>query len=161
MSLDIVLYLLAGLIALIGFVGIVLPALPGLPLVFAGMLLAAWVGDFQHIGLATVVTLGILAVLAQGLDLLAGVVGAQRVGASGKGLLGAALGAVAGLFFGIPGLIIGPFIGATVGEIAHGRALDVASRVGLGTWIGMIIGAVVKLGLGGLMLGIFVLALVI
>lgn len=159
MTLDILLYVAAGLMVAVGFLGIVLPALPGLPLAFAGMLLAAWTGGFEAISPATIVVLGVLALLAQSLDFLAGLFGAQRVGASRHGLAGAALGTLAGLFFGLPGLIIGPFVGAVAGEIAHGRALGLASKVGLGTWIGMVVGAVVKLALGGLMLGVFVLAL--
>lgn len=158
MALDILLYVIAGLIMVIGLIGIVLPVLPGLPLVFAGMLLAAWVDGFQFVGVTTVVIVGVLALIAQSLDLLAGVLGAQQVGASRQGLIGAATGTLLGLFLGLPGLVLGPFIGAIAGEILHGRGLGVASGVGLGTWVGMMIGAVVKLGLGGLMLGLFVLA---
>ena len=44
------LYALAALLVLVGLIGVVLPALPGLPLVFAGMLLAAWADGFEEIG---------------------------------------------------------------------------------------------------------------
>ena len=159
MTAQILLYVLAALLMVIGFLGVVLPALPGLPLVFAGMWLAAWVGGFETISVTTVVVLGILALLAQLLDFVAGLLGAHRVGASRAGLVGAALGTVVGLFFGLPGLILGPFIGAVLGEIRHGRELGLASRVGVGTWVGMIVGAVAKLALGGLMLGWFIWAL--
>lgn len=156
---EIALYVLSAVLMLIGFIGVVMPALPGLPLVFAGMLLAAWVGEFEQISLTSVVVLGVLAALAQILDFVAGLLGAQRVGASRAGLIGAAIGTLVGLFFGLPGLLLGPFIGAVAGEIVHGRELGLASRVGVGTWIGMIIGAVAKLAIGGIMLGWFVLAL--
>lgn len=160
MSWDILLYILAALLMVVGFLGVVLPALPGLPLVFVGMLLAAWVGDFAAISVTSVIVLGGLALMAQLIDFIAGVLGAQRVGASRAGLIGAAIGTVIGIFFGLPGLLLGPFIGAVVGEVAHGRAVGLASRVGVGTWIGMIVGAVAKLAIGGLMLGWFITALV-
>ena len=53
------LYVLAGLLVLVGLAGVVLPALPGLPLVFAGMLLAAWVDHFQTVGPIPLVILGV------------------------------------------------------------------------------------------------------
>ncbi len=160
MPLDILLYVIAALLMVIGFLGVVLPALPGLPLVFVGMLLAAWVGDFVTISATSTIVLGVLALLAQLIDFIAGILGAQRVGASRSGLIGAAIGTVIGIFFGLPGLLLGPFLGAVVGEVAHGRAIGLASKVGVGTWIGMIVGAVAKLAIGGLMLGWFVTALV-
>ena len=48
-------YVVAAVLALVGLAGVILPALPGLPLVFAGMLVAAWAGDFQRIGPVTLV----------------------------------------------------------------------------------------------------------
>ena len=152
-------YALAGLLIVAGLAGTVLPALPGLPLVFAGMLLAAWVGDFQRIGGWTVGLLALLTALALGVDALAGLLGAKRVGASTMALLGAAIGSIVGLFFGILGLIIGPFAGAFLGELAHSRQAGLAAKVGVGTWLGMVVGGIVKLGLAFVMLGVFLLAL--
>ena len=77
-------YLIATALIVIGLVGTVLPALPGLPLVFAGMLLAAWAGDFQQVGIPMLVVLGLLTVLSLGIDLGATALGAKRVGASRK-----------------------------------------------------------------------------
>lgn len=159
MDLTTLLYALSALLIVIGLAGTVLPALPGLPIVFAGMLLAAWVGDFQLIGGWTVALLALLTVAAMGLDFIAGLLGAKRVGASKLALLGAALGTVAGLFFGLPGLIVGPFVGAVLGELVHGRNAGIAAKVGLGTWLGMAFGAIVKLTLAFVMLGVFLFAL--
>lgn len=153
------LYALSALLIVLGLAGSILPALPGLPVVFAGMLLAAWVGDFQQVGGWTVALLGLLALFALGFDIVAGLLGAKRVGASRLALLGAAVGTVAGLFFGLPGLILGPFIGAVAGELVHGRNAGIAARVGVGTWLGMVLGAVVRVTLGFTMLGVFLLAL--
>jgi uncharacterized protein YqgC (DUF456 family) len=151
-------YALAVILVLVGIAGVILPALPGLPLVFAGMLLAAWAGDFQQIGWVTLVVLGLLTLLSVGVDFFATLVGAKRVGASKKALLGAVLGTFAGLFFGPVGLFAGPFVGALLGELWHGREIGQAAKVGLGTWLGILLGTVLKLGLAFAMLGLFAFA---
>ncbi|MBP6596326.1 MAG: DUF456 domain-containing protein [Arenimonas sp.] len=153
------LYLVSGALIVIGLLGTVLPVLPGLPLMFAGMLLAAWAGQFQHIGAWTLTAMAVLVLLSIAVDVAASIVGAKRVGASNKALVGAGLGGFVGLFFGIPGLLAGPFLGAAAGEMAHGREWRAASKVGLGTWLGLALGAVLKVGLAFSMLAIFCLAL--
>ena len=158
MELQSLYYVLAVILVLVGFAGVILPAMPGLPLVFAGMLLAAWAGDFQQIGWVTLVVLGLLTLLSVGVDFFATLVGAKRVGASRKALLGAVLGTFAGLFFGPIGLFAGPFVGALLGELWHGREIGQAAKVGLGTWLGILLGTVLKLGLAFAMLGLFAFA---
>ena len=158
-----ILYLLAFTLALIGMAGIILPALPGLPLVFAGMLLAAWTDGFEHVGPWPLVILGVLTALSFAVDFWATAVGAQRVGASRSALVGTVVGTFAGLFFGLPGLFIGPFAGAVTGELISLRRLQAtdlgqATRVGVGTWIGIALGVALKLALAVLMLAIFALA---
>jgi uncharacterized protein YqgC (DUF456 family) len=70
-------------------------------------------------------------------------------------MAGAMIGTFAGLFFGLPGLIIGPFIGALAGELSLRRNLGAAGRAGFGVWLGLLIGTVVKLGLVAAAIGIF------
>lgn len=151
-------YGLAALLVLVGLVGVVLPALPGLPLVFAGMLLAAWAGGFEQIGTATLVVLGVMTAVSFAIDFWATAHGASRVGASRKALVGAVLGTFAGLFFAPIGLLVGPFLGALVGELLHGRAFRQAAKVGFGTWLGIVLAVVLKLGLAFAMLGVFAFA---
>lgn len=152
------LWIVALLLMIVGALGIVLPALPGVPLMFAGMVLAASIDDFQRIGWLTLTILGLLTVIAFIVDFAASALGAKRVGASARAIWGAIAGTIVGLFFGIPGLVFGPFIGAVIGEITvHGR-IDRAGRVGLATWVGLIFGTLFKLAIGFSMLGIFVLA---
>lgn len=158
MELQSLYYALAVILVLVGVAGVILPALPGLPLVFAGMLLAAWAGDFQQIGWVTLVVLGLLTLLSIAADLFATMVGAQRVGASKKALLGTVIGTFAGLFFMPVGLLAGPFIGALLGELWHSREIGQAAKVGLGTWLGILLGTVLKLGLAFAMLGLFAFA---
>lgn len=158
MELQTLYYVLAVILVLIGMAGVILPALPGLPLVFAGMLLGAWAGGFEQVGWIPLVILGALTVLSVAVDFFATVVGAKRVGASRKALLGAVIGTFAGLFFGPIGLFAGPFVGALLGELWHGREIGQAAKVGLGTWLGILLGTVLKLGLAFAMLGLFAFA---
>lgn len=151
-------YVLAAVLIVVGLAGVILPALPGLPLVFVGMLLAAWAGDFQQIGWVGLTALGLLTLLSVAVDFFAALVGARRVGASRKALLGAVFGTFAGLLFGPIGLFAGPFVGALLGELWHGRELRQATKVGFGTWLGIVLGVVLKLGLAFAMLGLFVFA---
>ena len=151
-------YVLAAVLVVVGLAGVVLPALPGLPLVFAGLLLAAWAGGFEQIHVATVVVLGLLTLLSFAVDFWATAHGARRVGASRKALVGAVLGTFAGLFVFPPfGLFVGPFAGALLGELWHGRELRRAAKVGFGTWLGILLSVVLKLGLAFAMLGLFAL----
>jgi len=159
MSWDLLWYVLAGLLIVVGIVGTVLPVLPGLPLAFAGMLLVAWVDDFQHIGVGMVVLLGLLAALAMVVDFLASLLGAKRLGASKRALFGAALGTLVGLFFGIPGLLLGPFVGGLLGELVAGSSVRRSAHIGFGAWLGFVVGSVMKITLAFSMLGVFLLAL--
>lgn len=158
MDLQALYYVLAGVLILVGIAGTVLPALPGLPLVFIGMLLAAWAGDFRQVGWFVLVVLGLMTLLSMGIDLLATAAGAKRVGASRLAVTGALVGTLAGLFFGLIGVFVGPFVGALVGELVHGREVRKAARVGFGTWLGIALGVVLKLGLAFAMLGLFAFA---
>ncbi len=154
-------FILAGVLIVVGLIGSVLPVLPGVPLVFAGMLLAAWADGFAHVGVFTLTLLGALCVLALLVDFVAGLLGARRVGASKYALWGAMLGTVVGIFFGLPGLVLGPFLGALAGELRAGSRMDHAARVGIGTWLGLLFGTLAKIALCFTMLGVFALAFVI
>ena len=157
------LYICALVLILLGIAGILLPALPGIPLVFLGLLLAAWVDGFLHIGWPTLSLLALLTLLSLILDFWATTHGAKRLGASKTAVLGALMGTIVGLFFALPGLLFGPLIGALLGELFHQRSLKLpalgqATRVGFGTWLGIALGLALKLGLAFSMLGIFALA---
>jgi uncharacterized protein YqgC (DUF456 family) len=151
-------WILAIALIVIGVVGTFLPAIPGVAAVFGGMLLAAWIDDFQRIGWLTITILGVLTALSFVADILAGLLGAKRVGASRLALLGSAIGAVVGLFFGLVGIVIGPFIGAVAGELMAQRGVGDAARVGFATWVGLAVGALAKIALVFAMLAVFITA---
>jgi len=161
METEPVLMLLAVALVVVGVIGTVLPALPGAPLVFLGLLLAAWADHFQKVGWFTLLVLALLTILTFVVDFMAASFGAKRVGASWLALAGAAVGMIVGLFFNIPGLILGPFLGAVLGEYLARRNWAQARRVGFGTWLGMLLGIAGKLALIFTMVGIFVLAYLI
>lgn len=150
--------LAAALLVLVGLVGIVVPALPGVVLIFSGLLLAAWAEGFQYIGAKTLAVLGMLTVLAWGLDLAAGAIGARRFCASRQAIIGAGLGALVGIFFSVPGMLLGPFVGAVAGELLARRDLEQAGRAGIGAWIGLVLGVAAKLALSISMLVVFLVA---
>lgn len=153
-----ILWLLSLGLIIVGMAGTVLPALPGTPLIYAGLLLAAWGDGFAYVSGWTMAFLGLLTVLAFVIDLISGSIGAQKTGASREAVIGAAVGAVVGLFFGFVGVFVGPFIGAVIGEFLVRRDLGQAGVVGIGTWIGLVVGVAAKLMLAFSMVGIFVLA---
>ena len=148
-------FVIAAIMVLLGLAGTILPVLPGVLLVFGGLFLAAWADNFEHVGRVGLSIIGALAALSLVTDFVATLLGAKRVGASPLALLGAAIGGIGGIFLGLPGLIFGPFIGAVLGEyLARGR-LTQAGKVGLGTWLGLILAAVAKVVIAFLMIGTF------
>ena len=145
---------------IIGVIGVVMPALPGHMLILAGLIVGAWANGFTRVGVWTLVVLGVIALASYGVDFVAVALGAKRLGASPRAMTGAALGTVAGLFFGLPGVIVGPFVGAVIGELTTNRDVAKAAKAGVAAWIGFAIGTAVKVALAFLMIGIFLVALV-
>jgi Uncharacterized protein conserved in bacteria len=151
-------WLLAAVLVVGGLAGAVLPVLPGVMLVFAGLVVGAWADDFQRVGWVTLTLLGLLTLASLAIDLAATALGAKRVGATKMAVAGAAVGTLGGLFLGIPGLIVGPFVGAVAGEmLSHGEWRK-ATQAGIATWLGLLFGTLAKLALIFAMLGIFALA---
>ncbi len=152
------LWLVCALCVAIGFAGAVLPAIPGPSLVFLGLVAGAAADDFERVGWVTLSLLFLLACVSFGIDFAATALGAKRAGASKLAIVGAILGSLVGLAFGLPGLVLGPFVGALAGEWYARRDLRQAGKVGFATWLGMLVAAVAKLALLCLMVGIFALA---
>lgn len=155
------LWIVAILLVLAGVAGTVLPALPGAPLVFVGLLVAAWIDHFQKVGWFTLSVLFVLMLATFAIELMATGLGAKRAGASKLAVFGAAVGTVVGLFFALPGLILGPFLGAVAGEYLSRRQGRQAIRAGFGTWLGILLGTAGKIAVIFTMVGLFVLAYVL
>ena len=120
-------YILAGALIVIGLLGTILPVLPGLPVMFAGMWLAAWADGYQRIGAGVLVVLGILVAISIAVDFLSSLLGAKRAGASNKGMWGAGIGGFVGIFFGLPGLLAGPLLGAAAVSAGLATPLPVSA----------------------------------
>lgn len=144
-------------VMLIGTLGTFLPAIPGTPVIFAAALGYGYYEGFQKISLWVLLFLFILMALTFVIDYFAGVVGAKKYGASKYGTWGSFIGGIAGvIFLNIPGLIIGPFVGAIVGEMLAGQNFMNALKVGLGTMAGLAGGVILKLLFAVSMIAVFV-----
>jgi uncharacterized protein len=153
------LWVLCATLIIVGLAGTVLPVLPGTVFIFGGILLGAWIDDFTRVGVTTLVVIGILAVLAFVLDYVAGLLGAKKAGASKLALLGAAIGTVVGVLMGLVGVLFMPLVGAAIGEYIAQNDEKRAVKVGLSTWVGILLGMLAKVGISFVMIGIFLVAL--
>jgi len=144
----------------VGLVGIVMPALPGHMLILGGLGLAAWADGFRHVSGWTLGVIAAVAIASYGIDFVAAAVSTKKLGASTRAMAGAALGTLGGFFFGLPGLIAGPFVGAVVGELTATRDIRQAGRAGVAATIGFAIGTAVKVAFAFVMIAIFVAAFV-
>ena len=158
---TLLLWTLVVVLIVAGVAGTILPALPGAILVFAGILLGAWIDHFDRVSITIVVICGVLTLLAWATDYAAAMLGAKRAGASRLAVIGAAIGTVAGVFTGLVGLIFMPLVGAAIGELMAVRNATRAAQVGLSTWIGLLLGTLAKVVLTFMMVGIFIAALLI
>ncbi|TLU88492.1 MAG: DUF456 family protein [Chlorobium sp.] len=151
------LWTLAAILVITGFVGLLTPAFPDISLIFAGLAVAAWAEGFAFVGWKTLAVLGFFTLTAFAVDLAAGAIGAKKFGAGKEAVIGALIGGFAGIFFGFPGIIFGPFIGAFCGELLARRELAEAGIAAVGTWIGVVAGAALKIAIAFTMIGIFIL----
>jgi uncharacterized protein YqgC (DUF456 family) len=156
-----VLYLLGAVALLAGLAGVVLPVLPGALLLWGGVWLIAWAGDFGLIGVPTLSLTGVLALLIVAADWAATVLGAKAFGASRWAAIGATVGLLLGLAFGPVGLIIGPVLGAVALELWKDPNLKKALNAGAGTLVGFLVGSVVKVVLAFLLVGATIIGLLV
>jgi uncharacterized protein len=148
-------WIVAIVLMVVGLIGTILPALPGVILVFAGAFVGAWVDDFTKVPVWVIVLLAVLAVIAWVTDYVATLLGAKKAGASKLALLGAAIGTILGIFMGLIGVLFMPLVGAALGQYLSEKNSTNAAKVGIATWLGLLVGTVVKIAIVFMMLGIF------
>lgn len=151
------LWIIGGILTVTGMSGLLLPVIPGAPLLFLGLLFGAWAEGFRYVGVWTLLLLAAMAALTYVVEFAASVLGVKKYGGSKRAMIGAALGGVAGLFLGLPGILLGPFAGAVLGELSLQRNLEQASRAGFATVVGLAIGVAGKFTIGITMIGVFLL----
>lgn len=156
---DIIMAVLGAALVLVGFIGSILPVIPGPPISWVGLLLLKWTDFVDDHGAAYENALWILlffVVLVTILDYVVPIMGTKRFGGSKRGVWGATIGVVVGLFFGPLGIIIGPFLGAYIGEITTGKKEREALRAAWGSFVGFLLGVGMKLMVCGAILFFFI-----
>jgi len=143
------------LVMLIGLIGSLFPVLPGPPLILVAAIIHRLVFGEASISNLVLIILIWLTVVALVFDFLASIFGTRKFGATWRGMIGAVIGGVAGLFFGLPGIIIGPFLGAMLFELLGDKEFKEAVHAGLGATVGLLLGIVGKFAIGVGMIIIF------
>jgi len=138
---------LALMVMLFGVIGSVLPVLPGVPVIVAAAIGHRLYFGEQGASVWVLALMGIMEVVAFALDYIAGMIGAKKLGATWRGIVGAVVGGIIGLFFNLPGILLGPFFGALLLEMAGGREFKPAAKAGAGAVLGLFAGALGKLAL--------------
>ena len=153
---DVVLAILAALLMLVGFFGSVLPVLPGPPLSWVGLLLLHFSKYTSFSATFLLISFLVMAAITA-LDYFIPIWGTKRFGGSRAGVIGSATGLIVGLFFLPVGIVVGPFLGAVVGELIHNpketrRALKSAT----GSFIGFLVGTGLKLAFCGWTIWVYI-----
>ena len=144
MVFDIILVFIGLCLIIGGLIGCIIPAMPGPPLSYVALLLLQFT-RFADFSVNFLIISAIITVIVTVIDYVVPVWGTKKLGGSRAGMIGSIFGVLVGLFFLPIGIIIGPFIGAVVGELIAGRNTDAAIRSGFGSFVGFIFGTVMKL----------------
>lgn len=152
------LWILVFVLVLLGILGLALPVLPGVPILFGGLLLAAWIDAFAKVSVNTMIVIGVIGLLAWLIDFVASLMATKSVGASRQALVGTLIGGLVGILGGIPGIIIGTVGGAVIGELMAYRDPSRATKVGVAAGLGFVLALIVKLVFAMLMIGVFTYA---
>ncbi|MBE6287962.1 MAG: DUF456 domain-containing protein [Mediterranea massiliensis] len=139
-----ILLIIIGVVCLIvGLAGCILPMLPGPPVAYAALILLHLTSEAEFSAFQLTVWL-ILVILSQLLDYVIPMLGSKYTGGSQWGARGCLLGTIIGLFFMPWGIILGPFLGAVVGELLAGNDSTYALKSGIGSLLGFLLGTVIK-----------------
>jgi uncharacterized protein YqgC (DUF456 family) len=141
---EILLVILSIILLVGGIAGCILPILPGVPLAYAGVLLMHWT-DKVHFSTTQLVVWLVIVIVLQILDYISPILGSKYGGGTSHGNRGCMAGTILGLFFMPWGIILGPFLGAVVGEVLGGSDLPHAVRAGVGSLIGFMLGTLLKI----------------
>ncbi|HSV87957.1 MAG TPA: DUF456 domain-containing protein [Bacteroidales bacterium] len=142
---ETLLLVIAIVLLILGLLGSFLPVLPGPPLSFAGMLLIHFSPDYSF-PTFQLVLFGLLAVFIIVIDFLLPVYGTKKTGGSKRGMYGASIGLVLGIFLFPPiGIFVMPFIGALIAELSNKKDFAQAFKAATGSFLGLLAGTFLKL----------------
>jgi uncharacterized protein YqgC (DUF456 family) len=150
---------------IIGIIGAIAPGLPGTPLSFIGMLLLLLLPDFEA-NVAFLIVMAVIALIIMLLDYVIPIYGTKKFGGTKLGVRGSTIGLIISLFvlpvlgitigpFGIFGIILGPFLGAYIGEMMAGNK-DNAMKAAIGSFVGFLAGTLLKV-IYGIIVLIFII----
>ncbi|MGI6364478.1 MAG: DUF456 domain-containing protein [Bacillota bacterium] len=142
--------IILSLIALAGvifaFIGIIIPGLPGIPVLWVLVAVDYWFLGYLGLPDLTMIWLTVLAVVTLVIDYLATALGVKKRGGSFLGTIGSVVGLIAGLaLFQIPGMLVGCFLGALVGELINGKDFEKSAQIALGALLGYATATILKL----------------
>ena len=144
--------ILAVVLVVVGLVGCIVPVIPGPPISYGG-LIALHFTPVASYSLKTFVSFLIAVIIVTVLDYIFPILGTKKFGGTKRGIWGATIGLLIGIFFFPPwGIIIGTFAGALVGELSGGMKWKEAIIPSLGSLAGVLIGIVGKVIISGLIL---------
>jgi uncharacterized protein YqgC (DUF456 family) len=153
---DIFLTILGFIIMCIGLIGSFIPILPGPPLSWIGLLLLYLTDAIPNDNQFLIITLCI-ALLAFTLDYIIPAIGTKKFGGSKAGMYGTCIGLIVGILAPIPGgIIIGPFAGAFIGELANKSDSQTALKAAFGSFLGFITGTFLKFIVSVVFFGFFI-----
>lgn len=142
---EIGLMVIALIAGIIGLIGVIVPVLPGTLLSFGGLVCAYFV-DGSTITTTQLVVCGVISVVVILLDYVLPGYFTKLFGGTKSGITGATIGTFVGFLFGVPGIILGPFAGAVIGEMVGSKAsFDHAIKIGLGSMLSFLVGSGIKL----------------
>lgn len=141
---DIFLLVLGSLLMLLGLAGCVLPFLPGPPLCYVALLIQQLQTDAPYTTRFLVIW-AVVTVVVTLLDYVIPIYGTKKYGGTKYGMWGCVLGLFAGLWLGPVGIIVGPFAGAFIGELVANSSSEQALRAAFGSFIGFVVGTLLKL----------------
>lgn len=144
MAVEYLLYALSAICMLAGLAGCILPMLPGPPLAWLGMLLLHFT-DCVDFSVTELVVSALVVIATLVLDYFTPMIGAKKFGGGKYGNRGCVIGTIMGMFFLPLGLILGPFLGAVIGELIAGKPFRAALKAGFGSFVGFLFGTLIKL----------------
>lgn len=137
--------ILGALLIIVGILGCILPVIPGPPISYGGMLLLQLTDEPPFEANTLLIWLGVTVGVTL-LDYVVPVWGTRKYGGTKKGVWGSVIGLLVGMFFFPPiGIIVGPFLGAVLGEMIAGKQSNDALRAGFGSFVGLLAGTLLKL----------------
>ncbi|REE27679.1 hypothetical protein DFQ09_101514 [Winogradskyella pacifica] len=156
---ELFLVCIALLLMILGILGSFLPVLPGPLTSWAGLLVLHFTEGVELSHTFLIVSL-VFAVFIYVLDYIIPAIGTKRFGGSRAGMIGTTLGLIIGLLSPIPfGIIIGPFVGALIGEMMHRNDFNKALKAAFGSLLGFIASTFLKFIVAIIYLGFFIVKL--